>query len=89
MSNKRIKQTLAELHRDLERAGDVDPDLRRLLGEVDRDIHTLLERDSAGDGEASDLADRAEEMAADFAAQYPKVEKYLREVAEMLSKLGI
>ena len=89
MSNEKIKQTLSELHRDLEQAGNVDPDLRQLLGAVDRDIHALLERESSENGEAADLADRAEEMAADFAAQYPKAEKYLREIAEMLSKLGI
>lgn len=89
MSNQKIKEALAQLHRDLEQAKSVDPDLRQLLGEVDRDIHALLNRDSADSQEAANLADRAEEMAADFAAQYPKAEKYLREVAEMLSKLGI
>ena len=89
MSNDQIKQRLAELHADLERTDDVDAELHRLLGEVDRDIHELLARDAADAAEADDLAGRVNEMAADFAAQYPTAARYLREVAEMLSKLGI
>ena len=89
MTNRDIKTKLAELHRDLEQAENVDPDLRRLLGDVDRDIRSLLDRGSDDSFEASNLAERAEEVATDFAAQHPTLEKYLREVAEMLSKLGI
>ena len=89
MTDQDIKTKLAELHRDLERADNVDPDLRSLLGDVDRDIRSLLDRGSEDSAEASNLAERAEEMATGFAAQHPTFEKYLREVAEMLSKLGI
>lgn len=89
MSNRDIKTTLAELHGELENAPSLDADLRRLLEEVDRDIHSLLEADEPRSDEAQSLRDRVDAMAADFRAQHPATASFFRELVDALGRMGI
>ena len=68
MSSDDIKTTLTELHRELERTPDLDEDLRRLLVEVDADIHSVLSARERTESEVESLRGRLEALSADFAA---------------------
>jgi hypothetical protein len=89
MTNRDIKQTLIELHRELENTEEVDEDLRALLMEVDGDIHELLAGDEQTAGVIDGLRGRLEALAADFAGQHPNTERFFREVIHALGRMGI
>jgi hypothetical protein len=89
MKNQDIKQTLIELHRELENTAEVDDDLRALLMEVDSDIHDLLADEERGAGVIDGLRERLEALAADFAGQHPNTERFFREVIHALGRMGI
>ena len=89
MTDRDIKTTLTELHRELERAPALDDDLRNLLQELDGDIHALLETSDSGENEVSGLRDRVEAMAVDFAAAHPDTERFFREIVNALGRMGI
>jgi len=89
MSNRDIKQTLIELHRELESTEEIDDDLRALLREVDGDIHELLAGEERSAGVIDGLRDRLEALAADFAGQHPNTERFFREVIHALGRMGI
>jgi hypothetical protein len=89
MPGSDIKDTLARLHAELENASEVDEDLRRLLRDVDADIHTLLDEETHEAREVHGITERLEEMAAEFAAQHPHTERFFREIIEALGRMGI
>jgi hypothetical protein len=89
MNNRDIKQTLIELHQELENTPELDDDLRTLLMEVDSDIHNLLAAEEQGQGVIDGLRDRLEALAADFAGQHPNTERFFREVIHALGRMGI
>ena len=87
MSNEDIRRALTNLHTALESTDDVDPELEALLKDVDADIHRVLDEDS--DDGLEGLQERLDGLAADFAAQHPQAERFLRELVDALGKLGI
>ena len=89
MSSDDIKTTLTELHRELERTPDLDEDLRRLLVEVDTDIHNVLSARERTESEVQSLRDRLEALSADFAAAHPNTEIFFRELMHALGRMGI
>lgn len=89
MNNRDIKQTLVELHSELEKTPQLDDDLRTLLMEVDGEIHSLLAAEAQGEHEINTLRDRLEALAADFAAKHPNTEIFFREVIAALGRMGI
>ena len=86
MSDEEIRQTLTRLHQELENADHVEPELQALLKQVDADIHKVL---GASGEPAEGLAERVEELVAQFAAAHPQAERFLRELVDSLGKLGI
>ena len=84
MSKDRIKELLARLQEEI-RSTDMDDELQGLIGDLDSDIHGVIEND----GDVSLLIDRAKEMEADFATRYPAAERFMREVIDALAKMGI
>jgi hypothetical protein len=88
MTQEDLKQKLARLHEDLSRETHVDPELKRLLQTVDRDIHRRLAGEEDGD-EKEDFAERLRRVEADFAARHRHLEPVLREVVHLLQRLGI
>lgn len=95
MSEKdRLKEQLRTLHRELEGSGELDEDMRRLLSQVDDDIHRLLDRggtaDEGGETDVGDaLSEQVRESATNFQAEHPRTYRVLREIADTLAKLGI
>ena len=84
MSNERIKKLLAQLREELE-STDVDDDLQKLMGELDDEIHGVIENDA----DVNALVDRAKEMEAEFATKHPAAERFMREVIDVLVRMGI
>lgn len=84
MSNERIKKLLAQLREELE-STDVDDDLQKLVGELDDEIHGVMENDA----DVNALVDRAKELEAEFATKHPAAERFMREVIDALVRMGI
>lgn len=89
MPRQDIADALKRLHAELERAPPLDEDLRRLLVEVDADIHQALHRTPGRAGEYTGLKNRIEGLAADLAAQHPAADRFLRELVDALARMGI
>ena len=89
MDKASLKQALERLHRDLADSTEVDPELKELLGTLDKDIHQLLEDDTAGQTHAQGLVERAESVAARFRADHPRLEPFFREVIDTLGRIGV
>jgi ABC-type transporter Mla subunit MlaD len=87
--NTHIKSTLARLHAELDQADPADDDLRRLLVDVDNEIHELLEQNAEEDVEVGGLTERLEALAADFAARHPTTERFFQELVNALGRMGI
>jgi hypothetical protein len=84
MSNERIKKLLAQLREELE-STDVDEDLQKLMGELDDEIHGVIESDA----DVNALVDRAKELEAEFATKHPAAERFMREMIDALVRMGI
>lgn len=87
-----LKAHLKALHASLASAEQVDEELRGLLSQLDADIRSLLEARAAAAPDESQtygLAERAQELTAQFAARHPRLEPALRELGNMLANLGI
>jgi hypothetical protein len=84
MSNERIKELLAQLREELD-STDVDDELQKLMGELDDEVHGVIENDA----DVGDLLDRAKELEAGFATNHPAAERFMREVIDVLVRMGI
>lgn len=84
MSNERIKELLKQLREEI-READVDDELQKLMSDLDDDIHSVIEDDA----DVGALVDRAKELEADFATKHPTVERFMREVIDVLVRMGV
>lgn len=91
MDTQHIKQTLKQLHADLEAGGRPDPELRTILQTLAQDINRTLDQTpgQADVSEGDTLEDRAREVSAKFAAEHPYLESTLRDLMDGLGKIGI
>lgn len=80
MGKERLKALLAELHEELHQVGEIDADTRKVLAELNADIEEVA---SVG------AAERARALESRFAAEHPVLERIAREIADLLSKMGI
>ena len=94
MATEDLKAHLKELQAGLAHA-EVDEELRTLLLQLDLDIRELLERRQAAIAEEVEssttygLAERTQEITAQFAARHPRLEPALRELTNMLNAMGV
>jgi hypothetical protein len=84
MSKERIKKLLGQLREEL-RTTDIDEELEQLLGELDDDIENVVEED----GDLNEVIERAKQVEASFATNYPTAERFVREVIDLLVRMGI
>lgn len=85
-----LKQTLIKLHANLEATENVDPELKDILQVLDKDIQALLDKDLADDDSISgELVERSQAISAKFAAEHPQLEPVLRELGQILNRMGI
>ena len=80
MGEERLKSLLAELHEELHQVGEIDPDTRKVLSELNADIEEVA---------SVSAAERARELESRFAANHPVAERIAREFADLLAKMGI
>ncbi len=80
MGEERLKALLAEVHEELHQVGEIDPDTRKVLAELNADIEEVA---SVG------AAERARALESRFAAEHPVLERIAREIADLLTKMGI
>ena len=84
MSKERIKELLGQLREEL-RTTDIDEELELLLGELDDDIENVVEEDA----DLNEVIERAKQVEASFATNYPTAERFAREVIDLLVRMGI
>ncbi len=89
MSTDHIKSTIRTLHKNLEESGPLDPETRELLGQLDTDLHRLLEARKEVEGEEEGFQERLESLAADFDSRHPQLSAVLRELGDALARVGI
>ena len=83
---KNVRAILAQLHKELQRAEDVDIEAREILQNLNQDVDRL---EGAGSTEIESLADRAKALESRFAARHPVLEQTARELADAIAKMGI
>lgn len=84
MSKARIKTLLSQLREEL-RTTDIDEELEQLLSELDQDIDNVIDEDA----DLSEVIERAKQVEANFAANYPRAERFVRELIDVLVRMGI
>ncbi len=87
MSNRRIRELLARLQREIQDA-DLDDETRSMVRDLDTEIHDLLEAGDEAEGGDS-VVEKARELETSFAAEHPTIERFLREVIDTLVRMGI
>lgn len=87
MSNREIKELLSRL-RDEIRKTELDDDTLSLVRDLDADIDDLL--DPEGDrAETDSVVEKARELESNFATEHPNIERFMREVIDVLVRMGI
>ncbi len=87
MSNEKIQELLAKLHEEIE-ATKIDADTRFLMQELDSDIVDLLDSSSTTD-DAKSVLERAERLETRFSTSYPAAERFIREIIDVLARMGV
>ena len=87
MSNDKIRQLLAKLHEEVQET-ELDAKSRSSLQELDSDIHQLLDS-STVEPSAASVVEQAKLLEARFAVDHPTAERVMREVIDMLAKIGV
>jgi hypothetical protein len=89
MSTEKLERTLKELHTALTANGPLTPELEELLRTLDSDIRATLVQQRTTPAQTVGLSARAQAISARFAAQHPRMEPVLRELADVLERIGI
>jgi hypothetical protein len=87
MSTEQIKELLAQLHQEIHKT-KLDDETRSLVRQLDSDIHGLLAAD-VDKAEADSVVMRAKALEANFATDHPTAERFMREVIDVLVRMGI
>lgn len=87
MDDKHLDTLLEQVHAELQRLEHVDEEGRKLLQELDDDIHSLLER--TGETEALSIRERIQQALERFEVKYPTLTTLLSEISAVLSNAGI
>lgn len=88
MNDTNLKELLERLHKELELTESVDPETLEQVRELDEEVNRLLESGSSG-VEFDNVIDQAKAVETRFAVNHPVAERFLREIVETLSKVGI
>lgn len=87
MSNTQIRELLAKLQEEIQKT-ELDDETRSMVKELDSDIHGLLETN--GDQlETDTIVKKARELETNFATEHPAIERFMREVIDVLVRMGI
>ena len=88
MSQKTIKELLAQLQDELENTEEIDAETRQLVRELDEDIHRLVDPESDLT-DSQGIIEQAAAIETRFAVDHPRAERFLRQLIDTLSSVGI
>ena len=86
MTDKNLNELLTELNDALEKIEEIDPETRALVKDLDEDINRLLE---SGEEDFDSVVERAQSIQTHFALEHPVAERFVREIIDALSRVGI
>jgi hypothetical protein len=89
MSTEQLKLALKNLHTHLSTTDQIDTELSELLTVLNEDIHQLLSKERPDEDSLSHLGDRTLALSAKLAAQSPHLESGLRELGNILLRMGV
>ena len=89
MSEESLRELLARVHERLSQSGSIDAESRRLLGALMQDIGRALGDTPADNSAVSGHVPRLEALAVRFEADHPALAELLRQLTDVLAKLGI
>lgn len=87
MSNVKIKALLSQLHDEIDKTV-VNDETRELAKQFDTQIHQMLDEPDA-DISTGSLLDRAKDLENRFANDHPVAGQAIREVIQILNRIGI
>lgn len=87
MSNEDIRELLAKLKDEIQKT-ELDNDTLSLVRELDTDIDDLLDPEGSR-VETDSVVEKARELETNFAAEHPTIERFMREVIDVLVRMGI
>jgi hypothetical protein len=88
MTDKKLKDLLNKLNEELENTETVDAETLKLVKDLDEDINRLIESGEDGD-DFDNVVDHARSVETRFAVDHPVAERFLREIIDTLSRVGI
>ena len=87
MSNEKIQELVSKLRDELH-ATEVDTDTRSMMLQLETDIDDLLNPVHESE-DANPVLAVAEQLEARFASDHPTAERVVREIVDMLTKMGV
>ena len=87
MSNKEIRELLARLQDEIQKT-ELDDDTLLAVRELDTDIDDLLDPEGHR-AQTDSVLEQARALETSFATEHPAIERFLREVIDMLVRMGI
>ena len=84
MSKERIKELLAELREEIRKTDD-NEELDNLVGDIDREIDGVTDENADIDA----ILEQVKKVEANFATTHPTAERVVREVMDLLVRMGI
>lgn len=87
MSNEKIKQLLSALQSELDTT-ELNDETRARLRTLEADIDDLLEPTSAAD-DPNAVLEKARELDAVFEANHPVAGRFMREIVDLLARIGL
>lgn len=87
MSNKEIRELLAQLQEEIQKT-ELDDDTLSLVRDLDSDIDDLLDPEGHR-AEKDSVVEKAKALETSFATEHPTIERFMREVIDVLVRMGI
>lgn len=88
MTDQKLKDLLNSLQQAMEQTEKIDAETADLVRELDEEIHRLTEAGARPD-DVEGVLDQAKSMETRFAVDHPVAERFLREIIDALSRVGI
>jgi predicted component of type VI protein secretion system len=89
MRQPHLRQTLEQLHAELQRADTIDDRSRALLQSVLSDIEALLERNQKRGTQPESIIEQLRDAVRAFETTHPTLTNAINGVADALAKMGI
>lgn len=86
MNAKKLETLLEQVHAELQKVNQVDPESLRLLQDLEQDVQSLLKK---SDVETPSILERMQEAVERFEVEHPTLTTLLSEVSAVLSNAGI